>query len=120
MAGPLLRTLLRTLPQNLARTFSEPFLERCVAKGPLRRVLGAFFHDGPMAFAICAVSPYCTANVAQLWSSLSKTSVVTFLWRYGVCLSPEGHQAVTDPRMTPTPFPPIKEVYQAQWVQIAV
>ena len=53
----------------------------------------------------------CHANVAQLWSSLSKTRGVASLWRYGVCLSrAEGHPAVTDPRFPPTPFPPNKRI----------
>ena len=43
-----------------------------------------FLSDGPMSFAICGASPYCQAHVAQLWSSLSKTRGVAFLWRHGV------------------------------------
>ena len=34
---PFSGPLLRTLPQNPSQTFSEPFLERCVAVRPLRR-----------------------------------------------------------------------------------
>ena len=59
-------------------------------------------------FAICRASPYCHANVAQLWSSLNKTRGVTLLWRYSACLSrTEGHQAVTDPFAPPHPVPAI-------------
>ena len=36
----------------------------------------------------CRVSPYCHANVVQLWSSLSETRGITFPWRYGACLPP--------------------------------
>ena len=69
------------------------------------------WHDGPMSLGIWRVTPYCHANVAQLWSSLSKTRDVASLWRYGVCLSrAEGHPAVTDPRFPPTPFPPNKGI----------
>ena len=57
----------------------------------------------PCRFAIGRASLYCHANVAQLWSSLSETSGVAFLWQYVACLSrAKVHQAVTDPR-----FPPI-------------
>ena len=40
-ASPLLRTRLRTLPQNPAQNFSEPFLEACVVIQPLRRAPNA-------------------------------------------------------------------------------
>ena len=65
--------------------------------------------DGPMSFAICGVSPYCHANGARSFgSSLYKTRGVTFLWRYGACLSStEGHQPVMDPWFPSIPFPPI-------------
>ena len=64
-----------------------------------------------MSLPIWRATPYCHANVAQLWSSLSKTGGVASLWRYGVCLSrAEGHPAVTDPRFPPTPFPPNKRI----------
>ena len=46
-----------------------------------------FLHDGPMSLAIWRATPYCHTNVAQLWSSLSKTRGVASLWRCGVCLS---------------------------------
>ena len=37
-------------------------------------------HDGPMSLAIWGATPYCRANVAQLWSTLSKTRGVASLW----------------------------------------
>ena len=49
-------------------------------------VFVSFLHDGPMSLAICIASPYCQANVAQLWFSLSKARGVAFHWQYGVCL----------------------------------
>ena len=56
-------------------------------------VLERFLHDGPMSFPICRATLYCHANVAQRWSSLSKTRGVASLWRYGVCLSrAKGHR----------------------------
>ena len=80
-----------------------------------------FLHDGPMSLAIWRATPYCHANVAQLWSSLSKTRGVASLWRYGVCLPrAEGHPAVTDPRFPPTPFPPNKRIpIQVASIEIA-
>ena len=42
IAGPLLRTLLRTLPQNPSQNLLRPFLERCVAVRPLRRAPNTF------------------------------------------------------------------------------
>ena len=60
-----------------------------------------------MSLAICGATRYRHTNVAQLWSSLSKTRGVASLWRYGVCLSrAEGHPGVTDPRFPPHPVPP--------------
>ena len=50
-------------------------------------VFERLLHDCPMSFAICRATPYCHANAAQLWSSLSKTRGVASLWRHGACLS---------------------------------
>ena len=63
-----------------------------------------------MSLATCGASPYCHANVAQLWSSLSRTRGFTILWRYGVCRScAKEHQAVTDPRVSTTPSRPFHQ-----------
>ena len=72
----------------------------------------ALLHDGPMLFAICGATLYCHANMAQLWSSLSKTRGVASLRRYGVHLSrAKAHQVVTDLRVPPPlGCPPITTV----------
>ena len=59
-----------------------------------------------MTVRCCWASPYCQAYIAQLWSSLSKTRGVAFLWRCSVCLS-----AVTNPYLTPTLSPSSKQTY---------
>ena len=70
-----------------------------------------FLHDGPTSLAIWRATPYCHANVVQLWSSLSKTRDVASLWWYGASLSRAGgHPASQIPGSPPTPFPPNKRI----------
>ena len=69
-------------------------------------VCARFWHDGPMSFAICRATPCCHANVAQLWSSLSKTRGVVSLAVW--CLSVPYQRALEYHRSLgpPTPFSP--------------
>ena len=96
--------------KNIFRTLENGHSIRHQSITPLSAGrLAHFLHDGAMLLAICRATPYCHANVAQLRSSLSKTrGGVASLEAWCLSIPCQGNRAVTDPRATPTPFPPIK------------